>query len=95
MAVLISKMQERIERLEIYVSSLEKENQIQYQIIENYKKMMTDYERHIDILEELLRRAKNETLAQGPDQLSSAAAGDISVAGAVSDSGTSSEGSHA
>ena len=68
--------------------------QIQEKIIENYKKIIDNYERKVEILEELLRRAKNETLAQRSDQLSSAAAGDSSVEGAVSDSGTSSEGSH-
>lgn len=71
--------------------------QIQEKIIESYKKMVDNYEKKIEILEELLRRErnKNETLAQGSDQLSSAAAGDSSVEGTMSDSGTSGEGSHA
>ena len=83
--------------------------QIQEKIIENYKKMVDNYDQKVEILEELLRReqtkvevleellrrAKNETLAQGSDQLSSAAAGDSSVEGAVSDSWASGEGSHA
>ena len=68
--------------------------QIQEKIIENYKKMVDNYEQKVEILEELLRRANDEALAQGSDQLSSAAAGDSSVEGAVSDSGTSGEGSH-
>ena len=89
MAVLISKMQEVIEKQREQIT-------IQEKIIESYKKMVDNYEKKIEILEELLRRErnKNETLAQGSDQLSSAAAGDSSVERAVSDSGTSSEGSH-
>ncbi len=85
--------------------------QIQEKIIESYKKMIDNYDQKVGMLEKLLEiekknfeiveeelrreRSKNETLAQGSDQLSSAAAGDSSVEGAVSDSGASSEGSHA
>lgn len=89
MAVLISKMQEVIEKQREQI-------QIQEKIIENYKKMVDNYDQKVEILEELLRRerSKNETMAQGSDQLSSAAAGDSSVEGAVSDSGSTSEGSH-
>lgn len=55
MAVLISKMQERIKYLESYVKALKQEIQIQDQIIETHRKMTEDYERKIDILEEILR----------------------------------------
>ena len=70
--------------------------EIQEKIIENYKKMVDTYEQKVEILEELLRRegSKNETLAQGSDQLSSATAADSTMEGVLSDSRTSSEGSH-
>lgn len=87
MAVLISKMQELIEKQREQI-------QIQEKIIENYKKMVDNYEQKVEILEELLRRANDEALAQGSDRISSATAADSSVEGAVSDSGTSGEGSH-
>ena len=89
MTVLMSKMQEIIEKQGEQI-------EIQKEIIENYKKMVDNYEQKVEILEELLRRerSKNETLAQGSDQLSSTAAADSSVEGVLSDSRTSSEGSH-
>ena len=68
--------------------------QIQEKIIENYKKMVDNYEQKVEILEELLRRANNEALAQGFDRISSAAAADSTVEGVVSDSGASGERSH-
>lgn len=68
--------------------------QIQEKIIENYKKMVDNYEQKVEILEELLRRANDETLAQGSDRISSATTADSTVERTVSDSGVAGEGSH-
>lgn len=57
---LVSKLLEHVELLESYISSLEKENEIQDQIIQNYKKMTDDRERQVEILEELLKRAREK-----------------------------------
>lgn len=89
MAVLISKYQQ-------IIKGLEEEIDIQDRIIANYKKMVRAYDEKVDILQELLRRKEmeNEAMAQGSDQLSTSAAADSTVERAVSDSGTSGEGSH-
>ena len=89
MEVLYSKYRELIE-------GLEGEVRIQAEIITNYKKIVANYDRKIEILEEILRRKEeqNATLAQKLDQLSASAAVDSSVEGAVCDSLLSGEGSH-
>ncbi len=89
MTVSISKVMREV------IEKQREQIRIQEKIIENYKKMVDAYEQKVEILEELLRRANNEALAQGSDRLSSATATDSSVEGAVSDSGVAGERSHA
>ena len=78
------------------IDGLTEQVEVQDKIIANYKVMVKNYERKVEILEELLRRKEeeNETLAQKLDRVSTPAAADSSVEGAVCDSELSGEGSH-
>lgn len=74
------------------IDDLNNQIEIQDKIIANYKVIVEK----IEILEELLRRKEEEnaTLAQKLDRVSTPAAADISVEGAVCDSELSGEGPH-